>query len=406
MKILVLNTLYAPHEIGGAEMSTRALNEGLAAKGHDIMCVSLAPDGVEQESVIKGVRCYYMKLANIYWPHKANFRPPLWKKILWHLLDAYNPFMAIKIGRLMDLEKPDIVHMHNLQGFSVSAWWEAKRRGIPIVQTPHDYYLSCPNSSMYRNGKNCVKPCIDCIIFGTPRRLLSALPTLVVGVSARLLNRLGKQGVFTNHPWKEIIYNCNKKTVEAQPRFDKAPNTPLIFGFLGRIEEGKGLETILKAMLRLPVHKASLLIGGKGKKDYIEKLRHYDAANITFLGFVDPEDFFKKIDVLIVPSLWEEPLGCVAHEALGYGIPVFVSNMGGLPEIIQTGITGELFKAGDVDELAHLMNSAIEGGLKANKLRTNCLARAKDFSLEKYIHAYENLLLRVLKMEIKFPPSS
>src|SRR5438094_712667 len=159
MKVLFVSTVYAPNELGGAERIVRAMAEELVARGDDVAVVTLAPDGVAREEVRNGVRCYYLSLANIYWPHTPDFRPPVWKKILWHLIDAYNPVMARKLGRVIAREKPDVINMHNIQGFSVAVWREAKRRGVPVVQTVHDYYLACANSTMHRNGRNCAAVC-------------------------------------------------------------------------------------------------------------------------------------------------------------------------------------------------------------------------------------------------------
>src|SRR6266849_5169734 len=155
MKVLFVNSLYPPHEIPGAETIVTGLAEELVACGDDAAVVSLAPDGVERTELRNGVRCYYLGLANIYWPHAPDLRPPVWKKILWNLIDAYNPVMARKLGRVIAREKPDVINMHNIQGFSVAVWREARRRGVPVVQTVHDYYLACANSTMYRNGRNC-----------------------------------------------------------------------------------------------------------------------------------------------------------------------------------------------------------------------------------------------------------
>ena len=65
---------------------------------------------------------------------------------MWHLLDLYNPWMGRVVGRILDAERPDLVHTHNIVGFSGAVWQAAKRRGLPLVHTIHDYSLLCANS--------------------------------------------------------------------------------------------------------------------------------------------------------------------------------------------------------------------------------------------------------------------
>ena len=219
MKVLFVSSLYPPYEIPGAPTIVSGLAEGLVARGDDVAVVTLAPDGVAREELRNGVRCYYLSLANIYWPLTPDRRPPpVWKKILWHLIDAYNPVMARKLGRVIAREKPDVINMHNIQGFSVAVWREAKRRGVPVVQTVHDYYLACANSTMHRAGRNCAAVCTQCRIFGTPRRVLSNIPAIVTAVSHRTLTLIERAGVFRKVADKVIIHGRNGKYATPAPR--------------------------------------------------------------------------------------------------------------------------------------------------------------------------------------------
>ena len=394
MKVLIVSTLYAPNEIGGAEATARMIAEGLVTRGHEAVAVSIAPDGEECERAINGVHCYYVELANIYWPHAPGFRPALWQKIVWHLFDSYNPVMQRKLGAILDREKPDVVHAHNLQGFSVSAWRAARRRNIPVVQTLHDYYLACPNSVMVRPGKSpCKTPCVECRVFGLPRRLLSNLPDTVTAVSKRTLTLLEGRGLFSRVRSKRIIHGGNPETAALPERTDRSGGHPLRFGFLGRLEPVKGLEVVMDAMQMLAPDAATLLIGGKGAPDYMAKLKEgSQTANITFAGFIRPEEFFPQIDVLIVPSLWEEPCPRVVHEAFGYRVPVFASRIGGIPEMVKPGMTGELFAPGDAQALARLMQEAAGSGRLVLRYGAHLEKARKNHEAGRILGAYESAL--------------
>jgi glycosyltransferase involved in cell wall biosynthesis len=83
-------------------------------------------------------------------------------------MDIYNPLMAWEVKKIIDREQPDLVHTHNLQGFSVAAWKVVKKRGLPLVHTMHDYYLLCPRNTMFGGGRNCTE-LVDVFIFSAQK---------------------------------------------------------------------------------------------------------------------------------------------------------------------------------------------------------------------------------------------
>ena len=83
----------------------------------------------------------------------------------------------------------------------------------------------------------------------------------------------------------------------------------------------------------------------------VYKRQAYNNSKIEYKGFIKPEEFYPQIDVLIVPSIWNEPLGRVVFEAYSYGIPVIASKRGGITEIVKEGETGYLFEPFQKGEL-------------------------------------------------------
>src|SRR5690606_38436044 len=71
---------------------------------------------------------------------------PRWKKALWHLRYAWNRDAARKFSAILATQKPDIVHTHEIDGFSASIWNAARQAGIPVMHTAHDYHLLCPRA--------------------------------------------------------------------------------------------------------------------------------------------------------------------------------------------------------------------------------------------------------------------
>ena len=388
MKIAFVSTLYAPNERGGAERTVRILAEALVARGHEAVVISLSPDGIAREDAINGVKTYYVPLANIFWKqaeeaHSAPIR------MTWHLIDAWNPVMAARVKTILERERPDVVQTGNLQGFSAAIWWTVRRLRIPLVQMLHDYYLGCPKSTMVNGSHNCQKQCGMCRVFTLPRRRASHLPAAVISLSRRMLTRLENTGLFANVDHKYIIHGVNNAQVTARARADRAPGDAITLGYLGRMENTKGIEVLLDAVKRLDPARVTVLLGGKGDEAYTAELqRNYGAPNIQFLGFVRPAELFDRIDALVVPSVWEEPLGRVIYEGYAYGVPSLVSSAGGMPEIVDHGRTGFIFRTGDSAELARILQQQIDQGWRGNRFAAACVEASRRFSVERVFDDY------------------
>jgi glycosyltransferase involved in cell wall biosynthesis len=402
MKIVFVNTLYAPNELGGAERSMRALAEAATGLGHEAVSISLAPDGVARRGQVGPVKAYYVPLANVYWPFRKQRVGPL-RRALWHLLDSYNPVMRARVGAILDAERPDLVQTDNLLGFSVAAWRAARSRGIPVVQTLHDYYLACPNSSMFRGGRSCVSQCGGCRLLCTPRRALSTIPAAVVSVSRRTLERIEQSGSFGEVPHKMIAHGFNDVRADDPPaRTNRPPGGVLRVGYLGRIEATKGIEVLLDAAQRMGPGSVRVLVAGKGEDAYVQALTaRCPGIEVVFLGFTRPAELFAQIDLLVVPSVWEEPLGRVIFEAYEYGVPAAVSRVGGMPEIVDEGRTGFVFEAGNPSSLAALLTRQIEHGWAGARFFAACRAKSLEFSMERSFAKHAELWQTVRQMPVR-----
>ena len=159
LRILLINTLYPPSQVGGAERSVKIISESLVKHNYEAVVISLSDQ--QAEEIINGVKVYRIELKNIYWPFEKETQKSLLSP-LWHIIDAYNPWMRKEVERIIKSEKPDIIHTHNLQGFSTNIWNIGAKLSIPIVHTLRDYWLRCPKTTMYKNNQICKTPCLDC----------------------------------------------------------------------------------------------------------------------------------------------------------------------------------------------------------------------------------------------------
>jgi glycosyltransferase involved in cell wall biosynthesis len=250
---------------------------------------------------------------------------------------------------------------------------------------------------MYRKGRNCAEVCTHCRILGTPRRIFSDIPVIVTTLSRRTLTLIERAGLFRKVKDKVIIRGPNGRHAVPVPRQDRQAGEVIRFGFFGRIEPIKGLELLLEAMRHVPTDRARLLIGGRAAPAYLEHLRSsYPAPNVEFLGFVDPGQFFPMIDVLVVPSLWEEPLTRVTNEGLAYGVPTVAARVGGLAEIVDEGKTGWLFPGGDAAALAAILQRIVMEGLPAARMFESCRERSADFEFPVIFDQYLTVLRRAV----------
>lgn len=393
MRITFLNSLYPPHGASGAENTLRFLAAALVSRGHDCTVLTLAPEQPGRIDHVDGIAVHYLPLANVYWPHGGH-RPRALRPV-FQALDAFNPVMLRRLTRALEALAPDILNCHNLQGFSASAWLAAARLRIPIVQSIHDYYLACPRSAMWRPERgNCATPCAECRAFSLPRRALSRLPAAVTCVSHRVFDRLTAAGAFPRardgmQPVR-IIRGNNPASVAFASGRDEG--TDLTLGFMGRLEPSKGLEQLLDAIAEAP--EIRLLVAGKGEASYEVFLRNRAAGNgrVHFLGHVAPSDFFPWIDLLAVPSVWEDPFPRVFHEALAFGVPSLVTPLGGLPEVIHAGQTGFIALGSDAAALGSTLRALLASGWDRAAMHAECLAAAAAYRPERIVTQYEAVL--------------
>ena len=155
--------------------------------------------------------------------------------------------------------------------------------------------------------------------------------------------------------------------------FSKEPLNKLRFGFVGNVSEHKGIRVLIRAFNKIKRDDASLSIFGPYDRAYLSKLRRElrTDSRITFYGPFDNREIssvFSKIDVLICPSIWYENQPITILEALLAKTPIITSNLGGMAELVQDGVTGLLFEAGNPEDLSQKMVSLINNPQLLKKL--------------------------------------
>jgi glycosyltransferase involved in cell wall biosynthesis len=173
-----------------------------------------------------------------------------------------------------------------------------------------------------------------------------------------------------------------------------ATHQPVNIGILGQISPHKGHEDAIEA-LRLLGPGYRLIIAGKGEISYVTRLQELSRdLPVGFSGFAEFEEFFGRVDVLLVPS-WEEPFGIVILESMATGVPVISTSVGGPLDIIRPGIHGLLVPPQNPSALATAVRS-----LSDVKLRATIVEQARKhveatYDIEKVIPKIEAFYLEV-----------
>lgn len=379
MKICIVSQTFAPQDEGGAEISSRHAATNLSAR-HEVVVLSLGMAGVAGaepgECVTNAAyRLVRLPFHNAYLPGQKAPPLPRWRKALWHIKNAIGAVDPADMRRFLQKERPDLLYAQNSSRMQPALYRVAAELRIPVVQHLRDYALLCPGTSMYYKGKTPEYPPLSSRILTARARKASASVGTVIAVSGFVKQRFVKNGLFPRADW-HVLHNTNTARSafdEALMRERPAPEPGFTFGYLGAISHEKGVKVMLEAFCNLPADlNARLLIAGRGKADFTGEMRVLAEARapgrVEWLGHVPPEAVLARSEVVLMPSIWHEPLGRVPIEAAIYRLPTIAAQSGGIPEVVEQSRIGWTYEAESILALAALMKKAAEPGAAAWRL--------------------------------------
>lgn len=280
---------------------------------------------------------------------------------------------ARKMHDLVLKTRPDIVHCHNIyHQLTPSIIGAAKRLGVPVALTLHDYKLVCPVYNRLSQGQICS----DCLNGDFRNVIRHRCSEGGLGKSALLYAEAVVQRLMGNYEAVDAYIAPSRFMLESIAHRIPEERVHLLYNgmdcetvhpsgidngyalYLGRLSAEKGIPTLLAA------HEAAqgawpLVVAGTGPLEADLKQQYKHA---TFLGHVSGERLHDVIDqaaVLVIPSEWYENCPMSVLEAMSYGKPVVGSRIGGIPELVVDGVTGLLFETGDtyslLAQMKHLM---------------------------------------------------
>jgi glycosyltransferase involved in cell wall biosynthesis len=416
MKILIGVHHFPPDRIGGAELRAFDMAVWLIQNGHQVQVITVRDvfDGEQNEiqfvdEVYEGinVRRLNIALADSAERFEYLYDNPLIEKTFTDYLNDFSPHV-----------------FHLLSGYLLGAGVirAAKSFGIPVAITLTDFWFICPRINMLRpDGTASEKEefnaelCASCMMEDKRRfRLLDKLVPGVMRPAARklmvlpgelkimvekienrystLLDILNKvdSWIFPSRNLMEVfeMRGLNKGRMKLIPHGINVENLycepkkvkkPIRIGYLGQIESHKGVHILIEAFRRAQKkHDISLSIYGSlstnaGFRNLIQQ-RVNSTPQVHLHGKYINDQLYKileNLDVVVIPSIWNEIGPLVLYEALRSKVPVIASNIPNMSNEIQNGINGLLFEVGNVSELAKIFEYLADNPAKLEEMSRN-----------------------------------
>jgi glycosyltransferase involved in cell wall biosynthesis len=346
---------------------------------------------------------------NLYWNFDRQGQKP-YRRMLWHLRDAWNVSSCRRLQAVLNEAPPDVMHTHLIDGFSAAIWRTARRAGVPIVHTAHDYHLLCPRAFLLtKDWRICRQPGVACQFYRAWHLRTTRYLDLFVSPSRFLLHQHKLAGLAARQC--AVVRNgiplpCSNVRPER--------NRIRRFLLLTRLTVEKGVRVVLQALASLPrTLEFELVIAGRGPLEQEVRQAAADDRRVQFVGYVTGDvkaALLEDADCLLIPSLWYENAPVTAIEAAAYGLAVVASRIGGLPELVDEGRSGLLFEPGDADGLAAIMCGLIDGNVTLPDIAIASGELAQQHSITHMVDAYLDCYEAVLSadrqpMRRRFCPS-
>jgi len=393
MRLMLVHQGYPPEALGGSEIYTESLARRLA-RDHQVTVLYRSADPARGD--------YEITESSRDWVRTLSLNTPRWSEAGF---TAYrDPRAASAVSAVIEAARPDVVHVGHLNGLSTGVVFEARRLGAAVVLTLHDFGTLCALGQLVNlDLEVCPGPtprrCLGCVggqaALPVPRLSAAARAIPWAQPLARKVARLGGAGEARVdrrlQEMREVLRQADM--LIAPSRFmrdrmeslgvggirvlplghDPVPPTPrrsdpdgrLRIGLIGSLVPSKGVHVLARAFRDLADPRMSLRLHGAfapyhGDTGYEARLRAIlgpvadDALRGPFprarLGEV-----LAELDVVVVPSIWEENAPLVVQEAFLARVPVVVSGHGGLAEAARHEVDGLHFRPGDPADLARAL---------------------------------------------------
>ncbi|VXC66053.1 glycosyltransferase [Pseudomonas sp. 9Ag] len=430
MKILKVIHGYPMLYNAGSEVYSQTICHGLIKHGHDVQVFTREEDSFSPDGAVRVAYDQDEPKVKIHLVNNARHR------------DRYR--LAIvdqRFAEVLDSFQPDLVHIGHLNHLSTSLVSEAKRRGLPVVYTLHDYWLMCPRGQFMQmhsaednlwaacegqENRKCATQCYARYFSGAEdeqeediaywerwvARRMAHVRSVVEQVDlfispARYLKQRYERD-FELPAAKSVYLDYGFDRTRMAGR-ERVSNEPFTFGYIGTHIPAKGIHQLIQAFGRLEGD-CQLRIWGRDRGQDSRALRAITATlpmNKQTRVIWMPEyknqqiaqDVFSQTDVIVTPSVWVENSPLVIHEAQQARVPVITANAGGMSEYVQHEVNGLLYEHRDIADLAKQMQRLLNDPAFAQQLGQRGYLFSDDGeipALDQHISDLEALYQRVV----------
>ncbi|MCD8379351.1 MAG: glycosyltransferase [Lachnospiraceae bacterium] len=358
MKILMINKVLYPN--GGSETYIFKLGKVLEQHGHEVQYFGMEHDG----------RCVGNRV-NAYTSDMDFHNGGMLSKLTYPVKTIYSTEARRKIRLVLDDFQPDVCHLNNFNYqltpsiiLEIRKWEKESNHKVRIIFTAHDYQLVCPNHMMNNpvTHENCEKCSNGAFINCTKGKCIhsSTAKSAIGTMEASFWKWKGTYKQIdtiicpTQFMKSKMDYNPVFKTktvvllnfIDAVERKETVKKDYVLY--FGRFSEEKGIKTLISVCRELP--DVQFIFAGTGPlEDDIKGVKNI--RNVGFQTGEALERLIREARFSIYPSEWYENCPFSVMESQMYGTPVLGADIGGIPELIDVGRTGELFESGNKAEL-------------------------------------------------------
>ncbi len=384
MKICIINNLYPPYAVGGAERYVEEQVHSLQTERKEVTVITARPWAGWRQIFPIGAKdgettIYRVWQPNIFW-YKDLAKHNFFSKLIWHFLDIFNFFSAYFIRQILEKEKPDEVWTHNLMGvgvYQVRKVLKNVKSNVKWVHHLHDVQLVEPSGVLpWNHEADSIGQKIYSLII--QRRLGN--PDTVVALSHFIEDFYFSRGFFPGAKWDTVTISNFQFPISK-----KIPNSNIKFLFIGSLVEHKGIRVLMQAWdllchsreggnlivdrdLCFPARNAKHSVAGGRRDDrgfvlnivgdgvlrveVEEWSKNFN--NVNVYGRLEGEELkkiYQTCNILVFPSVCLENRPKVILEALANGLSIIASDTGGVRELVAPNENAWLFEPGNISEL-------------------------------------------------------
>lgn len=430
MKILKVIHGYPMLYNAGSEVYSQTICHGLVRHGHEVQVFTREEDAFRPDGTIRTVCDPDEPRIRIHLINNPRHR------------DRYR--LAVvdqRFAEVLDSFQPDVVHIGHLNHLSTSLVAEAKRCGLPVVYTLHDYWLMCPRGQFMQmhsadkdlwaacdgqENRTCATQCYARYFSGADEEYEEDITYWENWVARRMahvrsvvehVDLFISPAHYLKQRYERDFGLPTTKSVYLDYGFDRArmagrrraANEPFTFGYIGTHIPAKGIHHLIQAFGMLEGD-CQLRIWGRDRGQDSRALRTIAAIlpkdkqrRVIWMPEYKNQqivqDVFNQTDVIVTPSIWVENSPLVIHEAQQARVPVITADAGGMQEYVRHEVNGLLYRHRDVADLAVQMQRLRDDPALAQRLGEHGYLFSEDGNipaLDQHIADLEELYLGVM----------